>query len=250
MTPAEIDRAAPARRPADAPVGYQKWRRLAFLHWPFDPAFVQERLPDGLEVDTFDGRAWVGLVPFLMTGVRPRWFPPAPGVSTFCETNVRTYVTRTNADGEREPGVYFFSLDAAAWVAVLVARSVWKLPYYRASMGLRADGDRTIYTSSRLWPGPRGVGGRIEIEATGPPAPAEPGTLDHFLCERYLLFTQTRGAILRGQVHHTPYPLRPARVSKLGDSLCDAAGFACGGGPEHVRYSDGVDVNIHALRAG
>ena len=170
----KIDRLAPARRPAESPVGYQQWRRLAFLHWPVDPVAVQDKLPAGLEVDTYDGRAWVGLVPFLMTGVRPRWFPPVPGVSTFCETNVRTYVTRTNGDGVREPGVYFFSLDAAAWVATLVARGVWRLPYYRAKMSLEADGDRTVYTSSRLWPGPRGAGGRVEIEATGPPEPAEP----------------------------------------------------------------------------
>ena len=252
-----IDRLAPAVRPGGQPVGFQSWRHLTFLHWRVDPAEVAAKLPDGLELDTFDHSAWVGLVPFLMEGVRPAWFRAVPGVSRFPETNVRTYVTYLNAAGEREPGVFFFSLDAAKWPAVLVARSAWNLPYYRARMSVAREGDRVVYVSRRLWPGPRGAGGRIEVAATGSPRAAEPGTLEHFLAERYLLFTPgsrgaNRGRILRGQVHHTPYPLRPARVDRLEDTLLDAAGFGRlsspdGRPPDHVCFSDGVDVEIFPL---
>ena len=259
----EIDRLAAAIRPAGVPVaGYQNWRHLTFLHWRVDPAEVAATLPEGLKVDTFDGAAWVGLVPFLMTDVRPAWFRAVPGVSTFPETNVRTYVTHLNSNGEREPGVFFFSLDAAKWPAVLIARSLWNLPYSRARMSVAREGDRVVYTSRRLWPGPRGAGGRIEVAAAGPPNPATPGTLEYFLAERYLLFTPGsrgagRGRILRGQVHHSPYPLRSARVERLEDTLLAAAGFpGLSGGtdggepgrpPDHVCFSDGVDVEIFPL---
>ncbi|QDT13937.1 YqjF family protein [Alienimonas californiensis] len=255
-----IDRLAPAGRPAGRPVGYQSWRDLAFLHWRVEPDVVRNTLPAGLELDTYDGAAWIGLVPFLMTGVRPAWAPAVPGVSTFPETNVRTYVTCTNADGVREPGVLFYSLDAAKWLAVAIARTAWRLPYYRAAMAVTRDGDKTIYESRRLWPGPRGAGGRIEVAAIGPAAAAEPGTLEHFLAERYLLFApgrgrNGRGRILRGQVHHAPYPLRPARVDRCEDSLVAAAGFAglsgsglnAGRPPDHALFSDGVDVEIFPL---
>ena len=245
---AAIDRLAPAARPSGKPAGFQTWRDLAFLHWRVSPEAVRRTLPDGLEVDTFGGAAWVGLVPFLMTGVRTAGLGAVPGVSTFRETNVRTYVTRRNADGVREPGVYFYSLDASKLPAVLAARSVWKLPYYWAAMTLRRDGDRVRYTSRRRWPGPRAAASDLTVTATGPAAPAAPGTLEHFLAERYLLFTPARGRILRGQVHHTPYPLRAARVEELRDGLTTAAGFNFAGRPpDHVCFSDGVDVTIHPL---
>lgn len=250
-----IDRLAPAGRPAGRAVGYQSWRDLTFLHWRVEPEVVRDTLPAGLDLETYDGAAWIGLVPFLMTGVRPRWAPAVPGLSTFPETNVRTYVTRTNAAGVREPGVYFYSLDAAKSLAVAIARTAWRLPYYRAAMSVTRNGDTTNYESRRLWPGPRGAGGRIEVTATGPAAAAEPGTLEHFLAERYLLFTpgvrgQARGRILRGQVHHAPYPLRPVRVDRCEDSLVAAAGFAGlsdSRPPDHALFSDGVDVEIFPL---
>src|SRR5262245_15329271 len=126
-----IDRVSPSLRPDGRPVGYQKWRHLLFLHWEADPEGLAGHLPSGLEVDTHEGKAYVGVVPFTMRDVVPRWAPPVPGVSHFHELNVRTYVLH---DGV--PGVIFFSLDAASTVAVAAARSVWRLPYHRASMKL------------------------------------------------------------------------------------------------------------------
>ena len=245
----EIDRLAPAARPGGTPAGYQTWRDLTFLHWRVPAGVVADKLPAGLEVDTFGGDAWVGLVPFLMTGVRPRWFVPVPGVSTFRETNVRTYVTCRTDRGGREPGVYFFSLDADAWPAVLVARRVWRLPYFRASMALTKRAGRITYETRRVWPGPRGAGGRVAVTPVGDTRAAEPGTLDHFLAERYLLFTPgPGGTLLRGRVHHTPYPLRACGDVAVDDTLTAAAGCDVAGPPDHACYSPGVDVTIYPLR--
>ena len=237
--PAPFD---PAGRPSGRAVGYQKWRHLLFLHWRVTPDVVAAALPDGLEVDVFDGSAWVGLVPFLMTGVRPWWFTPVPGVSTFPETNVRTYVRCRG-----EPGVYFFSLDAGNSLPVHVARRVWHLPYHRAEMTLGRDGDRVAYRSRRLWPGTAGVGCAIEASVAGPPAVAEPGTAEHFLCERYLLFCEGRAGLLRGRVFHTPYPLRPVAVNGFADTLVEDAGFGVPPAFDHATFSDGVDVKIYGL---
>ena len=252
--PAPFD---PAVRPPGRAAGHQKWRHLLFLHWRVEPEVVAAKLPAGLEVDTFDGSAWVGLVPFLMTGVRPWWFTPVPGVSTFPETNVRTYVRCPTPDGRREPGVYFFSLEAGRSLPVHVARRRWHLPYHRAAMSLTreqaGDRDRVRYRSRRLWPGTPGVGGEIEVTVHGPPAPAEPGSLEHFLCERYLLFcggprpSRTAG-LLRGRVFHPPYPLRGVTVDRCTDTLVADAGFGVPPACDHATFSDGVDVAVFPLR--
>ena len=127
-----IDRVAPTRRPDQRAVMRQRWADLLFLHWPVAPETLQPLLPPGLTLDTFEGQAYVGLVPFTMTGVRPVWAPPVRWLSNFHETNVRTYVHREGKD----PGVWFFSLDAANSIAVRIARAAWKLPYHYARMSL------------------------------------------------------------------------------------------------------------------
>jgi uncharacterized protein YqjF (DUF2071 family) len=248
-----IDRMSPRARPAEAAIGYQTWTDLSFLHWRAPPHWLEPLLPRGLTVDTFQGEAWVGLVPFSMSRVRPWWSPPVPGVSWFCETNVRTYVHRRGTD----PGVWFFSLDASNSIAVQVARKRWNLNYYRSQMSLERKDDRVAYRSRRLWPGTRGAGGRIEVRVgdhigsarSGMPAGlAEPGTLEFFLAERYYLYaTAHNGSLLRGQVHHVPYPLREASVETCDDSLIRAAGIPISTPPDHVLFSDGVSVEVFAL---
>jgi uncharacterized protein YqjF (DUF2071 family) len=136
----EIDRLAPSRRPERPVVMYQSWRSLLFLHWEFPPEQVRPLVPAGLDLDLFEGRAYVGLVPFTMKGVRPVVLPPVPGTGAFHETNVRTYVHR---DG-RDPAVYFFSLDAASALAVIGARALFSLPYHHARMRLDRDPDGTL----------------------------------------------------------------------------------------------------------
>src|SRR5438309_1209686 len=145
-----MDRLAPTLRPAEAARGYQRWRSLLFLHWPVAAEAVQKLLPPGLAVDTFDGQAWVGVVPFTMRDVRPRGLPAISLVSDFHELNLRTYVHRDGAD----PGVWFFSLEAAKSIPVRIARRFWHLPYHRAQMSLLQDGAELSYSSERRWPEP------------------------------------------------------------------------------------------------
>lgn len=258
----DIDRRAPAQRPAGRPVGYQDWWSLGFLHWRVPATSLLPLLPDALTIDTFDGDAFVGLVPFHMTGVRPRWFPAVPGVSAFSETNVRTYVHH----GGHGPGVYFLSLDAASRLAVSVARWKWSLPYFHSRMVVECDGDRVHYASQRvvpaaerqgmIGPGTPGPGVEIELQLAGQPdtvdseGHARPGTLEDFLIERYFLYTiDSRGELVRGQVHHQPYPLRVARLVSCEQSLIRAAGIEVHGDPDHVVFSEGVSVEIFGLQS-
>ncbi|MBT4864886.1 MAG: DUF2071 domain-containing protein [Planctomycetaceae bacterium] len=252
---ANIDRIAATRRPAERAIGYQTWSKLLFVHWRVSPHEIAELLPSRLTIDTFDGSAWIGMVPFHMSGVRPWWSPPVPGISSFHETNVRTYV---HLKGE-EPGVWFFSLDANSSLAVRIARWKWRLNYFRADMQLHAEAGKVRYKSKRLWPGPVGPGTAIEAE-TGdligaldkdlPAGQAVPGTLEHFLAERYVLYAQkTEDELLRGRVYHTPYPLREARLLEMEQTLLKESGIKTHGEPDHVAYSDGVDVEIFPLRS-
>lgn len=252
QTPNPEKRLLPTVRPAERLAGYQRWRDVLFVHWPVPVEALRPLVPEDLSLDTFNGTAWVGLVPFHMTGVRPAWSPPAPGVSTFHETNVRTYV---HLDG-REPGVWFFSLDAASSLAVRIARFWWYLPYFRSRMRVQRIGSRIAYEGRRLWPRPAGAGYRIEAEVGEPLGTARPqGTLsdaaglEFFLIERYLLYARARdGSLWRGQVHHPPYPLRAARLRYFEETMRAAAGIAPPGDPAHVLFSEGVDVEIFRLR--
>ena len=135
MTPSTIDRIGPTREPPRWPVMRQKWRELLFVHWPVRPEELRPLVPPQLDLDLFDGMAYIGLVPFTMTGVRPVGLPPVRGLSSFHETNVRTYVHRARSD----PGVWFFSLDAANRIAVSLARTLYHLPYYHARMFLERE---------------------------------------------------------------------------------------------------------------
>lgn len=249
---AELDRLAPTHRPAELAIGYQRWRDLLFVHWRLPADEIGRLLPPGLSLDTWEGDAWVGLVPFRMSGVRPWW---SPWGFAFAETNVRTYVHREG----RGPGVWFFSLDAASSLAVRIARRRWGLNYFRAAMSVERRGDRVEYRSRRLWPGRSGASLAIDAEI-GPPLPAQRlsnaapgkaglGTLEHFLAERYLLYAVRRGRLLRGQVHHTPYPLRVARATSCDESLLAANGIRVESPPCHAMFSEGVDVEIFPLRA-
>jgi hypothetical protein len=238
-----IDRLAPARRPDDRPAGFQRWRTLLFLHWEVPAQAVAALLPEGLEVDTFEGRAYVGVVPFTMRDVSPWWSPSVPGVSNFHEINVRTYV---HAGGR--PGVWFFSLDAASSIAVVAARTGWHLPYHRASMDLSEEGGEIRYRSRRLWPGPKPADVSLRYRPGDALGEAVPGTFEHFLAERYLLFARTSDGLLSGQVHHRSYPLHRAEVIEVEESIVAAAGLPATSGPPHALYSPGVDVDVFALK--
>jgi uncharacterized protein YqjF (DUF2071 family) len=241
-----MDRISPASRPSDRPAGFQRWRHLLFLHWEVSPDALRPLLPPALSIDTFEGRAYVGVVPFTMRDVSPWWSPSVPGISNFHELNVRTYVHHGGAD----PGVWFFSLDAAKAIAVMIARAGWSLPYHFASIDLDVDGDLVRYKSHRRWPGPKPAELEARYRIGEPLGTAAPGTLEHFLVERYILFAlaNKRGGMLRmGRVHHRPYPIQRAEVSELRETVVQAAGLPAPEGAPHVLYSPGVDVDVYPL---
>jgi uncharacterized protein YqjF (DUF2071 family) len=226
-------------RPAGRPVMRQIWRHLGFLHWSVAPGEIARALPPGLEVDTFDGAAWVGIVPFTipLTRTGRLGVPMAPA---FHEINLRTYVHR----GGRDPGVWFFSLDATSRLAVAGARLWFKLPYFNADITLDTAGDGARYRSSR-----RGAGAAFSARygPAGPVAPAAPGSLEFFLAERYLLYARAGRGQRTARVHHAPYPLQPAAASDVVQTLTGAAGLppgACAAPPPLVHYAREVDVQI------
>jgi uncharacterized protein YqjF (DUF2071 family) len=226
---------------------YQSWGTLLFLHWPVPPEMLRPLIPPGLLIDTYEGRAWVALAPFTLWGLRPRFVPPLPGVSRFHELNVRTYV---HANGV--PGVWFFSLDAARTAPVVGARAFFFLPYYKARMSLRRDGETITYESIR--PGPARAPGapRATLRAVwtfGAARPqAVPGSLDFFLVERYCLYAERRGRLYRSRIFHEPWPLRDARLVSLESTMMEAAGFDLPPGAPLLHGAGPVDVEVWPLR--
>lgn len=215
------------------------WDELTFLHWRFDPEAVQRLLPPGLTVQTFDGGAWVGLVPFFLRVGLPR-VPSAPWLSRFAETNVRTYVT--SADGTQ--GIWFFSLDAARLGAVLVARASYRLPYFWSRMEIERAGSTISYRCERRWPGPRGARSEVVVDVGTPFDPPELAELDHFLTARWALFSAPRTGLRHALAFHDPWPLHRARAVQVDDELVRAAGLPEPSGAPLVHCSPSVEVRI------
>jgi uncharacterized protein YqjF (DUF2071 family) len=239
---AALDRLAPARRDAcrGPVVSHQSWRDLLFVHWEVPVEAVRRLVPPGLAIDVFDGRAYVGLVPFTMRDVR---VGPVP-VADFLETNLRTYVHK---DGV--PGVWFFSLDAASALTVWGGRGLYRLPYHRAEMSCTVAGASVEYRSRRRG----GPAASLDIRWTTLDAQshlAVPGTLEHFLTERFALYSPSPrggGALRRLRVHHPSWPLRRARIDRLTDSIARAAGLDVGRPLDVVLASpEGVAVETFA----
>jgi hypothetical protein len=221
----------------------QRWEKLAFLHWRWDAADIQRTLPPGLFVDTFQGDAWLAIVPFYMRGIRPRFCPPVPGISDFLELNVRTYVH----DEQGRPGVWFYSLDCDQPLAVWTARRLFHLPYQHARMQAPMTDGWIDYTCQR-----RGepAQSRLRYQLSAETHTAAPGTLEFFLAERYLLFSPSPRGIRCGQVHHVPYPLAEAKLDAWDVKPLLQAGFSDPQRPpDHVIGSPGVAVRVYPLTA-
>jgi uncharacterized protein len=176
----------------------QTWIDLAFFHWRVDPDALRKLVPASLELATYDGDAWLGVTPFLLSGFRLRGLPPVPRLSRFPELNVRTYVARDD-----RPGIWFFSLDAASTLAVEGAKRLFRLPYNRAQMTYERVGDHVRYDSARP-----GAAFSASYRGTGPLFRAERGSLDEFLTERYCLYTEDGGRAFRAEIHHPPWDLQ------------------------------------------
>jgi uncharacterized protein len=247
-----IDRLSASTRPQRWAVMRQKWRDLLFLHWAVDAEGLRRHVPAELDLDLFEGSAYVGLVFFTMTGVRPVGLPPVWGLSSFHETNLRTYVRL----GNRDPGVWFFNLEAANSIAVLLARALFHLPYHRSRMFLEQEptehqetlGLKTMmYAGVRQWPGPIPASYCTRASVGGPTWVAEPGTLDHFLIERYILYSRKNDRLFQGRVHHLPYPVQSANIDYIHETLLSTWNVQKSNAPPLVHFSTGVDVEVFAL---
>lgn len=222
-----------------------RWRDLLFAHWAVDPGIVERALPDGVSIDTYEGEAYLGVVPFVMSDIRPRGSPI--GLS-FSELNLRTYVT---VDGT--PGVYFFNLDADDRVGVRLARSLFRLPYYRAGMRVDANGSgrnrRITFRSRRLTSGVPPARFEARYGPEGSFSEPEPGSLDSFLTERYRFYTaDDRGRLYRGDIAHEPWRLAPARADVGRNGLFDANGFDRPAGEPRLRFAAPIDVTADRVR--
>lgn len=224
-----------------------QWRDLLFLHWPVAPEILQKTLPPGLAIETFDGKAYVGLVPFQMENVRPRFVPDLGKMGRFYdafpELNVRTYVTCGGV-----PGVWFHSLDCASFFATFAARLWFKLPYFKSHQRFwRARNGDFHFDSRRLFPHPKPAhfSGRWRTE--GEIAPAKPASLEEFLVERYVLYSRKNGQLFRGRVAHAPYQIQSAQILKLRENCVAQAGIARPNSPPHALFSRGVDVEVFPL---
>lgn len=224
-------------------IGRQQWKQLLFAHWPADKSILREKIPPEFEIDTFEGDAWVGAVPFVMSGVRFRGLPSVPGVSRFLELNLRTYVCY-----QGRPGVYFFSLDANQPIAVWAARRFFHLPYYRSQMSIRREGDAIRYCSRRIH--------AREPEAVfdcryrgGETIETSRGDLAEWLTERYCFFTKARsGAIYRGDIRHKKWPLQSAVAEFRVNEIVSSLGLLLADVPPLLYYSENLDVKVWKIR--
>jgi len=268
-----IDRLSIRSRPRGWPLMHQNWGKLLFMHWPIGAELLRPLIPAQLSIDTFEGSAWIGVVPFTMWGIRASFLPSIPRTGVFHELNVRTYVHYQGV-----PGVWFFSLDAASRLAVWGARKFYYLPYFNAEMDLRQDGNTIEYSSKRRdaltygeffraeragFPADLDVhrfrdGGRAELKVNwtiGEPLPlSEPDSLAFFLSERYCLYSLRRGQIYRSQIFHEPWPLRNATLSSahsksaLSSTMIESLGLPKLSGDPVLQYAESIAVDIWPLK--
>jgi uncharacterized protein YqjF (DUF2071 family) len=218
----------------------QSWHDLLFMHWPLPAATVRALVPKQLDLDLWDNKAWVAVVPFWMSGVRARGSPAIPGLSQFPELNVRTYVRYGG-----KPGVYFFSLDAGSLPAVWAARALYHLPYFHARMSARSEGEDVAYSSER-------VGSEAQFRGNYRPNSAiklrRKGTIESWLTERYCLYTEHRGRVYIGEIHHAPWPLQNASAEIECNTVAVAAGIELPDSSPLLHFARRIDVLIWPIR--
>jgi uncharacterized protein YqjF (DUF2071 family) len=221
----------------------QTWSDLLFAHWPVAPDVIRPHVPPVLAIDTFDDQAWLGVVPFRMSGIRPRPLPEVPWLSRTDEINLRTY-----AVVEGKPGVFFFSLDAGSPLAVLLARRFFHLPYFHAKITIRYHGDTVDYASQRIPRGDSPGAFAANYRPIGPVFEAALGSLDRWLTERYCLYsTDRRGRLFRGDIHHSVWPLQPAAAEIRCNTLAQGFGLAVPDVPPVLHFAARQDVLVWPL---
>jgi uncharacterized protein YqjF (DUF2071 family) len=262
-----VDRLSLRARPSGFPLMHQNWGKLLFMHWPINAELLRPLIPSQLSIDTFDGSAWIGEIPFTMWGIRASFLPPIPGASAFHELNVRTYVHLNGV-----PGVWFFSLDAANSLAVWGARNFYHLPYFNADMSLTQRGNTIEYSSRRK--DSLTYGEFFNSEKTGFPEllspdrfrglrPAElntswtigeslpqssPGSIEFFLTERYCLYSYYHSQLYRSRIFHEPWPLRSATLNSRQSIMIQSLGIAESQEEPLLHYAEEIAVDIWPLK--
>jgi uncharacterized protein len=244
-----IDRISPTLEPDQQVYMYQNWHHLLFLHWEIPAAELQALIPPELTIDLFEGKAYVTLVPFTVSGARPVLLPPMPGVSSFDEVNVRTYVHHKGV----KPGVWFFSLDANSHIAVEAARAAYKLRYLHAKIDFSVSDaalpriDLSCHRDDSRGPSPAHAHLRYGPVESAIGA-ARPGSLEHFLLERYFLYTTDDAhQLYRARVHHQPYPMQRAEIERLDETLIWASGIRRSDAIPMRQYVREVNVKVYGL---
>jgi len=220
-----------------------RWEQLLFLHWPVDADLLRPHLPEALELETFDGKAWLGVVPFMMAATRMRWLPPMPTAARFPECNLRTYVRhRHDSEYGGRPGVWFFSLDAQSRLAVEAARLGFGLPYFKAQMQCESVVDVVHYRSRRTDRRASSAQFAASWRATALASPAVANTFEHFLVERYCLYALRRGRLVRGDITHRPWQLAPVELDLQANDMTRLLNLELRGEPVSALAAQPIDV--------
>lgn len=239
---ADFERLATRERPQGQPLMHQTWGKLLFMHWRIDARQLRPLIPERLQIDEFDGSAWIAIAPFTMWDIRafPPYIPPIPGLNSAHELNVRTYV-----HFDRVPGVWFFSLDCNSAAAVLGARAFFHLPYYNAHINLKQQDETIDYTLTRTDNPPAGYYATWRI---GEPIPfAHPGSLEFFLTERYCLYSEDKGQLHRARIHHQPWPLKKAELRSFDSTMIESHSLPTPQGEPLLHYCEELSVEIWSL---
>ncbi|MFN2531028.1 MAG: YqjF family protein [Pyrinomonadaceae bacterium] len=239
----DLERLAMRERPHGQPIMHQTWGKLLFMHWRIDEKLLRPLIPTELQIDTFDGTAWIAITPFTMWDIRalPPFVPAVPGFRAMHELNVRTYVHY-----DRLPGVWFFSLDCNHPAAVLAARTLFRLPYFKAEIELEQSGSQIDYELARV-DGPSAdfqaswkIGETLKY--------SHPGSLEFFLTERYCLYTEDDGALYRARIHHAPWPLQKATLNSLSSTMIEADDLPTPKAEPLLHYAEEISVEIWSLK--
>lgn len=237
-----IDRLSIRERPERVPIMEQTWGKLLFMHWRLPAEALRAHIPRQLTLDTYEGEAWIAVVPFTIWGMRASFLPPLPGLSEMHELNVRTYVHYKGV-----PGVLFLSLDATSSLAVLGARTFFLVPYFNAEMSLKQDGRKIVYHSRRTHTGAP----HAEFDATWEIGDAlgesQPGSLEFFLTERYCFYTVSGESVYQCRIHHKPWQLRAAKVSSLMSTMIESHALPTPRGEPLLHYSEEQPVEVWTL---
>jgi uncharacterized protein YqjF (DUF2071 family) len=241
--PATIDRLSIRERPVGQPLMHQTWGKLLFMHWRIEEKQLRPLIPERLKIDTFDGTAWIGEIPFTMWDIRalPPFVPAIPGLSSAHELNVRTYVHY-----EGVPGVWFFSLDCNSVPAVMAARAFYHLPYYNAEIDLSHEMDTIAYASRRTDDPPAQFAASWNIGETIPFS--HPDSLEFFLTERYCLYAESGGDLYRARIYHQPWPLHKATLNSHKSSMIEALGVKAFSDEPVLNFAEELEVEIWPIR--